>query len=636
MVWLTVSLLRLARNEELARASLLHTSRLKLAVWRIDSFLSPVLAQEAARPHFHYRPFYTPAAVYTKYWEELLPGEIFVPSPLLHKPVDWMKLHFQVSSTGKWSSPQVPVGNMLDMATRFGVGLQDVDTSATALEYLSQRLSFEMLQEGIASVESKSQFFVTAFDTRDSPAELAQQVCNDSLSLQESDFASRLLNDFRNFRQQVRLFSYQTEFLRQTDLVPLWVDLRGFEQGTVRTCDRFTAVACRSWLKLLQSQGEARVGEGAGSAEHSLPAPCGSERFEPCPEKDLLLVRWVELEETKIIQGIWLDWPRLKQLVEAEVKDIFPNAQVLPRSIRSDISQKLDRALTVIPAILEPGAAISPESGGMTSVAVGLVLCWVGFFVVAAAVGFGLYAVLDINKRRLDFVSAVTHELRTPLSTFQMYSEMLAEGMVSNEEQRRQYYHTLQEEALRLSHLVQNVLDYARLEDRRWKPNLESISVEEIINGIRPLLESRCKQAEMTLEVEMEALPARRVMTDVNAVCRIIHNLVDNACKYAGEASDRRVHLRVAEDDTSVSFEVSDHGEGVQTSEVERIFSPFYRGKAGKRAVSGVGLGLTLARRWARELGGDLFVKKSEGGATFMLRLPAGREQGEMARLRTS
>src|SRR6185436_17836640 len=156
-----------------------------------------------------------------------------------------------------------------------------------------------------------------------------------------------------------------------------------------------------------------------------------------------------------------------------------------------------------------------------------------------------LYGAVSLSERRGAFVSAVTHELRTPRTTFKMYSEMLADGMVTDEEKRKQYLGTLCSEANRLSHLVENVLAYARLERGSARRRVERVKLGALVERILPRLHERAERSEMKLVVDADdAALATIVHVDAAAVEQILFNLVDNACKYAAPSSvDRTIHL---------------------------------------------------------------------------------------------
>jgi signal transduction histidine kinase len=262
-------------------------------------------------------------------------------------------------------------------------------------------------------------------------------------------------------------------------------------------------------------------------------------------------------------------------------------------------------------------------------VQVSLLVAWACVLLAALAAGVLLRGTLALSERRAAFVSAVTHELRTPLTTFKMYSEMLAEDMVPDAAQRKSYLDTLCSEASRLSHLVENVLAYARLERGSARQRLEHVTLGELIERVKPRLTQRADQAEMKLVTDADA-PALQtsVQVDVAAVEQILFNLVDNACKYAAPAATERViHLEALPAEGQGRFamlRVRDHGQGLSAEAARRLFQPFSKSATeAARTAPGVGLGLALCRRLSRNLGGELRWDASvRDGACFVLTLP--------------
>ena len=229
-----------------------------------------------------------------------------------------------------------------------------------------------------------------------------------------------------------------------------------------------------------------------------------------------------------------------------------------------------------------------------------------------------------MTERRASFVTAVTHELRTPLTTFRMYAEMLSEGMVADEKQQKHYLATLRSEAERLTHMVENVLAYARLERGRGDGRLETVPVDRLLETIMPRLSERAENAGMELVVAGDG-DTMAVEANVAAVEQILFNLVDNACKYAAGASDKRIHLEISPDRGKAELRVRDHGPGISTSIRRRLFRSFSK-TADEAACSapGVGLGLALSRRLARDMGSDLRLEEDTAeGACFVLALKA-------------
>jgi signal transduction histidine kinase len=206
-----------------------------------------------------------------------------------------------------------------------------------------------------------------------------------------------------------------------------------------------------------------------------------------------------------------------------------------------------------------------------------------------------------------------------------MYAEMLARGMVPDAARRQEYFDTLQREAERLTLLVENVLAYARLERGRRPQAIDRVTVGSLLERVGPRLAQRAVQAEMQCNVQVDSEANGRVLTtDSNAVEQILFNLVDNAAKYAHHATDRRIHVYAGGNGKWMQLAVSDHGPGIDGRRLSGRLQPFAKSaEESAETAPGVGLGLALCRRLARQLGGQLDVAATPGGgATVTLSLP--------------
>ena len=229
-------------------------------------------------------------------------------------------------------------------------------------------------------------------------------------------------------------------------------------------------------------------------------------------------------------------------------------------------------------------------------------------------------------QRKTTFVSNVSHELKTPLTTIRMYAEMLSEGRVAAEEKRRSYLDTIARESQRLSRLVGNVLDFSRIEQGRKQYRMERMDLAETVASILDGQEDRMRQAGMEIERTLpdHPCPAR---TDRDAVEQALLNLLDNAIKYAADGKRIRVLLDAAGPNWRIAVE--DAGPGIAQDHRARIFQQFYRADDSLTAkTAGFGLGLSIARRLMRDLGGDLVYEvPAGGGSRFVMILP--RPEGD-------
>jgi len=232
----------------------------------------------------------------------------------------------------------------------------------------------------------------------------------------------------------------------------------------------------------------------------------------------------------------------------------------------------------------------------------------------------GVLLVLEITRERREsmlktgFVSNVSHELKTPLTAVRLSAEMLREGRVKEEAQAR-YLEVIVRESERLTRLVDNILDFGRLERGRRKFNLEARDVNELLS-VAEAQRPRVEAAGLTLMVRSVPMPVMRTF-DLDAVGQVLVNLIDNAVKYA--ASGKMVEVSVRE---RGEITVADRGPGIAAKHRSRIFERFYRCDDSITAKSsGSGLGLSIASRLMAGMGGELvFAPRAGGGAVFTIK----------------
>jgi signal transduction histidine kinase len=361
----------------------------------------------------------------------------------------------------------------------------------------------------------------------------------------------------------------------------------------------------------------------------NTPAPNSSRPFVGVwLDGNLLLTREAVVDGVRMVQGVWLDWPALRAAWLREITDLFPEAKLEPAANAIAGARPEDDPLrfAALPVRLLPGVIQLPPLPFWTPLRKSLAIALACVLLAAAAVGLVLFGTVTLSERRAAFVSAVTHELRTPLTTFRLYSEMLADGMVTDEAQRKTYLDTLSGEAGRLSHLVENVLAYARLERGGAKARAENITIGELLDRILPRLKQRADDCGMEVRVHAtEADRKTQLHIDAAAVEQILFNLVDNACKYAApRAAEPVIHVEADSGGKFAMLRVRDHGGGISRSERRRIFHPFHKSAdQAAHSAPGVGLGLALCRRLATALGGAITLDAAhKDGACFVLRLP--------------
>ncbi len=564
MVWVTSAMLRLDDEKRQANAETAHHIALSTALWRMDSWLAPQLAGEATRPHFEYQAYYPQSNAYTKMLGEIKAGEVVTPSELLSYRSPIFQLHFQVDDEGTLTSPQVPTGNWRDL-TQGNMSTLDLDGKAQLLERLRQRATASNLL--IATC------YMAAANTAPPP----QPVPQSPLSF---DYASRAraTDQAKNSVQQL---AASPNTLNPPHAPPA---TGGIPVGSLEP----------AWID---------------SADKAV------------DDHWLVFVREVKSHGKKRLQGFLTDWPKLRACLLEQITDLFPTATPTLVRHQADATECSGQMMARLPAKLSV-AMVAPEGPITSPTKAILMVAWGGLLLTLLAVGFALHSTNRFGERRARFASAVTHELRTPLTTFRMYSEMLADGMVSDPAQRTEYLNTLTSEADRLSRLVENVLSYARLEEGRYNTHPESITLAELLARIRPVLMHRTDQAggELQIHVPTDAT----VLVDVDAVTQILFNLVDNACKYGLTTAGDPVIVDVRPAADHVDITVRDRGPGIPSEVQRRVFQAFERGarQAGDNETPGVGLGLALALALGKDLGGSLRLDPGTPGASFTLAIP--------------
>jgi len=232
---------------------------------------------------------------------------------------------------------------------------------------------------------------------------------------------------------------------------------------------------------------------------------------------------------------------------------------------------------------------------------------------------------LTLARQKTDFVSNVSHELKTPLTSIRMFAELLAEGRVSEPAKQKSYLQIITAEASRLTRLINNVLDFSRIERGQKKYNLTACDLVAIVTETAATLRPHLETAGFKFATDLPATPVT-VQADRDAVAQVIVNLLSNAEKYANGTKEIELKL-AAPDGRFAELHVSDRGPGVPRECQEKIFEQFYRvNDSLTDAVPGSGLGLTLARQIARAHGGDVtYAARDGGGSCFAFRLPADK-----------
>jgi signal transduction histidine kinase len=232
--------------------------------------------------------------------------------------------------------------------------------------------------------------------------------------------------------------------------------------------------------------------------------------------------------------------------------------------------------------------------------------------------------IVDYSERQSRFVSAVTHELKTPLTNIRMYIEMLEQGIAPDPEREQAYYRILQSEGARLSRLIENVLELSKLEKNRREPNLLPGRFDDVLAEVETLMQASLKQEGFVLTVDNRL--TRPFRYDREVMVQVLINLIENSIKFGKGSGTKAITVRLRERGGRVVIEVSDTGPGIPRQDLDKVFNDFYRADdAVARAAGGTGIGLALVKRFVALSGGRVSASNNDGtGCTITIEFFAG------------
>ena len=322
------------------------------------------------------------------------------------------------------------------------------------------------------------------------------------------------------------------------------------------------------------------------------------------PEMSLALLNANGDMVTQTVEGFETDWSR--PFVAAEVGQILPRWEVA-------------------------AYLLNPNAVSQSAKTVGLLLVWlVGLSLVAVAVGsFLIFRSVNYEMRmaarKTDFVSNVSHELKTPLTSIRMFSDLLVQSERADVEKTKKYSEVISKESARLSRLIHRLLDFSRLE--RGEMPLDQVRVDlaqlvpETVERYRPHMLAEG----IDLQVEAGGIAELPIEGDADAISQVLLNLLSNAEKYGANGKEILVEMKDAE--TKAIVRVHDRGPGIPRGQQKKIFEKFYRvDESIDSGIEGSGIGLALSRQIMERLGGHLFYEsRVGGGSTFSIQLPKAK-----------
>ena len=644
MAWATVATIRLERSEAQRR----RVDAIRTALWNLDSYVTPILSVESTRPHGDYQPEVRPGPAWHVSGVKLRDGSVMLPSPLLGRPWnEQIELYFQVNPHGVWSSPQLPDETVVCSAD------DDHALTSSQLEDARQTLAWLSSSHDIIELDRKIAWTKQLLDRGARGDEGDGALASSAASCgccpgcsgkctNHSDqcraYQERRLS--REYAQKINLpdpscpltDAAVQAIAQQPGGIPAILPesaVDGEEQFTtaVASDDDGAIVSSEPEFITLPDEPETKSVEVTRMDAIWLAPRAGGDR-------SLAFVRIAHEDGRKYHEGFVVDWAGMKAGLLEKIAVSFPDADLVP--VEPPVSQPLDDLLETtmqtLPArLVVPVPVRSSLATAWREVRASMFAGWSAAIIVLIVAGVAMRNLVTLSNRRMQFAYAVTHELRTPLTTFRLYSDMLSAGLVPAESKQK-YLDTLNHESQRLSSLVENVLEYARLENRAVRLNPTATDVKSLTETLSRAVAERCEATGVKGVTQNGVVPDQPLQTDVDIIGRIVGVLVSNACRHARQGDDPNVVLGVGYAQNKLAFDVIDSGPGVDHKDARAIFRAFRRGRnADLSAQGGIGLGLALARSWAELLGGKLELvdprHPTHGGAHFRLTVPGRIER---------
>jgi signal transduction histidine kinase len=332
----------------------------------------------------------------------------------------------------------------------------------------------------------------------------------------------------------------------------------------------------------------------------------------------VFLVRSVQYDNNLFYQGFQLNEIRLAE----EVKE---SAVRLMREGMSFELSRTENGIAAYTAILDFGFGdfilnLMETDADWITKRIGWMEKW--FFsiiiLVFLATALGLaslwryaHAQMILAQKKDDFISAVSHELRTPLTSIRMYTEMLDKDWIKSEDKRTEYYKNMLDESERLSRLIENVLDFSRIQKKRKKYTFTAGDLNKCVYEVVKMMRPYAHQNGFTIQADFKE--ALLTTFDRDAIKQITVNLLDNAIKYARSAEDKTIAVRTYTESRYIIIEVEDHGSGIPHHQRKKVFEQFYRCEAeATRETPGTGLGLALVKKFAQAHNGFVEIISSK------------------------
>ncbi len=554
--------------------------------------------------------------------------------------------YFQVDADGRFSTPLLPA----DLAdpTRWGLATSEMaQRSARRGELIDVLARHQLLDQQSLQMATNTPGAEAADNTdKASSTKVAVQAVFDDLNRpmqQAARVSPNALGRVDDLRQQQNFSSSNVNDAAQQLLPPIQQSLNSNTQARNKRTEQAAIIESTPPSAGIDNRVDpARV--------HIFQSEVDPFEFSLLDATHAVLYRKVWRNGARTIQGAVIDWNALLDaaivgafkdtgLVEMSDMAVAYQHDVVRFARNTAAGEGIDGANEMKGELLHQARLSAPLGDVLLLWNIdrlptgnsGRLMLWVSAVLLTVLVlGFVLLYRLGMRqillaRQQQDFVSAVSHELNTPLTAIRMYAEMLEAGWAS-EEKTREYYRFIHDESQRLTRLIANVLRLARMEREALQLDLKPVAATVLSDMLRAKLGPQIERVSFACQHEFAAECMQHELTlDIDAVLQIMINLVDNALKFSAHASCRSIEIGMRlQGDQQIMIYVRDHGPGVERSQMRKIFALFYRpGDELTRETPGTGIGLALVRQLAQAMGGEVDVRNRDPGAEFQLLLPS-------------
>jgi len=264
-----------------------------------------------------------------------------------------------------------------------------------------------------------------------------------------------------------------------------------------------------------------------------------------------------------------------------------------------------------------------PRSGGRQTLNIMMAVMGTVILMGLFAIYRSARAVADMSERRSRFVSSVTHELKTPLTNIRMYVEMLEQKIAPDPRREQDYFRILGSESTRLSRLINNVLEFSRLEKKNRRFEMAPGRFDEVIDEVSGIMQEKLRQEGFVLRVENRC--DHPFAYDREAMVQVLVNLIENSVKFGRHLPEKSITVSLVPAGRWMTIRLSDTGPGIPRRALKKIFDDFFRvADDPARPIAGTGIGLALVRRFVQAMGGSVSAENNAGsGCTIIVSLPA-------------